>query len=168
MGLFSPKIKVEQLEGLFTQLQEQIVENGKLRTQLQLEIENKNQLNNEFSKQIKENDDLKNKLNIQKEKTSQISENYDKLISEYKKLKVYSVNLQQRIDELQKYEDIFKNFESSDNLNNKCFKCVPIVYQNIRKTSLEIWIDKLEKFISSKSQKSSNQLFVSLKTVKKV
>ena len=83
MGLFSPKIKVEQLEGLFTQLQEQIVENGKLRTQLQLEIENKNQLNNEFSKQIKENDDLKNKLNIQKEKTSQISENYDKLISEY-------------------------------------------------------------------------------------
>ncbi len=166
MGLFSPKIKVEQLEGLFTQLQEQIVENGKLRTQLQLEIENKNQLNNEFSKQIKENDDLKNKLNIQKEKTSQISENYDKLISEYKKLKVYSVNLQQRIDELQKYENIFKEYESSDK-NNKCFKCVPIVYQNPRKTSLEIWIDKLEKYISKSQKKDVQSAIRKLENCKK-
>lgn len=59
MGLFSPKVKVKQLEGLFAQLQEQIVENSKLRTQLQLEIENKKQLNSEFSKQVWENNNLR-------------------------------------------------------------------------------------------------------------
>lgn len=170
MGLFSPKVKVEQLEGLFSQLQEQIVENGKLRTQLQLEIENKNHLNDEFSKQALDNNSLKNKLNIQEDKLKQYSEYYNKLMSEYKKLKAYSVNLEEQLHE---YEDKVKNMVSIEDFidvsieteeyeqnsndlklksESKCFKCYPIIYNKPRRTSLETWIVKLENYITSKKE----------------
>lgn len=170
MGLFSPKVKVEHLESILDQLQEQIVENGKFRTQLQLEIENKNQLNDEISRQAWENDDLKNKLNIQEEKLKQYSEYYNKLMSEYKKLKSYSVNLEEQIHE---YEAKVKNMVSIDDFidesieveenekickytnqksDDRCFKCTPIVYKKPRRTSLETWIAKLENYITSKKE----------------
>ncbi len=167
MGIFSPKVKVEQLEGLVAQLQEQIVENGKLRTQLQLEIEKNNQLNGEFAKQVWENNDLKNKLNTQEEKLKQYSEHFNNLMSQYKKIKAYSANLEVQIHE---YEEKVKNMISMDDFidesvetekydqncndlksksDSKYFKCTPIIY---RKTSLETWIAKLEHYITSKKE----------------
>lgn len=53
MGLFSPKVKAEHLESALIQLQEQIVENGKLRTQIQLEIENRKQLSDNYAEQVR-------------------------------------------------------------------------------------------------------------------
>lgn len=183
MGFFSPKVKAEQFENVLIQLQEQIVENGKLKAQLYTEIENSKQLNNDYAEQVNKNDDLKGQLRIQEEKANQISEQYNKLISEYKKLRAYSVNLETQLHEYEakeqareeaeqaelrkmfsmedftyepieteKYEKNCKDLEQK--VENRCFKCIPIVYQNPRKTSLETWIDKLEKYIS-KNQKSS-------------
>lgn len=157
MGIFSPKVKVERLESVLKQLQEQIVENSKLRTQLQLESEKRSLLNDEISRQSWENEDLKNKLNSQEERLKQYSEYYAKLMSEYKNLKSYSANLNEQIHE---YEDKVKNMISSDDFmddsvqdsDNKCFKCSPIVYNKPRRTSLETWIDKLEKYITSKKE----------------
>ncbi len=176
MGIFSPKIKIEQLEGVLAQLQEQIVENGKLRTQLQLESEKRSLLNDEISRQSWENEDLKNKLNSQEEKLKQYSEYYNKLMSEYKNLKSYSANLKEQIHE---YEDkvkkmvslddfIDESIETDENENfseydsqksdDRCFKCFPIVYKKPRRTSLETWIAKLEHYITSKKKEEKRHL----------
>lgn len=170
MGIFSPKVKVERLESVLKQLQEQIVENSKLRTQLQSENEKINQLNNEISRQSLENENLKNKLNSQEERLKQYSEYYAKLMSEYKNLKSYSANLKEQIHE---YEDKVKNMVSLDDFidesietdenekffeydsqksDDRCFKCSPIVYKKPRRTSLETWIAKLENYITSKKE----------------
>lgn len=170
MGIFSPKVKVERLESVLKQLQEQIVENSKLRTQLQLETEKRSLLNDEISRQSWENEDLKNKLNSQDEKLKQYSEYYNKLMSEYKNLKSYSANLKEQIHE---YEDKVKNMVSLDDFidesietnenekfseydsqksDDRCFKCTPIVYKKPRRTSLETWIAKLENYITSKKE----------------
>ncbi len=180
MGLFSPKkVKAEYLDIAWSQLRNQIMENDDLRTQLNTEIENSKQLNKNYAEQVDKNNNLKEQLQIQVEKVNQISGYYNKLMSQYKGLKDYVANLEKKLheyelkeqsqqtelrkmysiedfvyedDETEEYE---KNRKDSKPENvSKCFKCVPIVYQNTRKTSLEAWIDKLEKYIS-KNQKSS-------------
>lgn len=57
-------------------------------------------------------------------------------------------DLQQRISELEKYEEIGKDTEQKS--VDRCFKCTPIVYKKPRRTSLETWIAKLENYITSK------------------
>ena len=88
-----------------------------------------------------------------------------KLVSEYRKLKSYSINLQKRINELQEFENKYVSATSKES-NEKCFTCSPVIYQRNRKTSLETWADKLEKFISSKSKNPSYKKEVESATIK--
>lgn len=171
--------QIMENDELRTQLDTEIEYNKQLRNDYAKQV-------NDYAEQVRKNEELKQIFRIQEEKLNQISEQYNKLISDYKKLRAYSINLETQLheyeakeqarkeaeqaelrkmfsmedfvyedDETEKYEENCKNSELK--VEDKCFKCVPIVYQNTRKTSLETWIDKLEKYISKNQKLSYNK-----------
>lgn len=144
--------------GFFSSKKDEI---ERLKNQLEMQIEKSNRLNDEYAQQVQKNNDLRNQL----QKANQISEDYNKLASEYEKLKEYFINLQKRINELKGFENKYVSATSKES-NEKCFTCSPVIYQRNRKTSLETWADKLEKFISSKSKNPSYKKEVESATIK--
>lgn len=144
--------------GFFSSKKDEI---ERLKNQLEMHTEKINQLNNDYAQQIQKNNDLRNQL----QKASQISEDYNKLVSEHKKLKEYSLDLQKRISELQELENKYITLTSKET-GKKCFTGSPVIYQKERKTSLETWISKLEKFISVRGNNLNYKKDVELATVK--